>query len=51
LARCLLPSNELQTFVAQLLARIAGCLSSRCMATIMYFWHVLKLEGIYRAVA
>jgi hypothetical protein len=43
LVRWLSPSNEIQTFVLLLLARIAGCLSSRCMAMIMYFWLALKL--------
>jgi hypothetical protein len=51
LARWLLPSNELQTFIVPLLACIVGCSLSRCMAMLMYCWHALKLEGVHRAVA
>jgi hypothetical protein len=32
-------------------SRIAGHLSSRYLAMIMYFWYALKLENVYRAVA
>jgi hypothetical protein len=44
-------SNEIKTFVQLLHARIAGCLSSRCMAMFIYCCHGLKLEGVYRAAA
>jgi hypothetical protein len=46
----IVPPDATPTLVVWLPARIAGRLSSRYVAMIMYCWHALKLEGVLRAV-